>query len=83
MKLRAGDPLVSPHDFVPHEEDPREKAKDNILGLFSMLNQKNLLPEDVAALRLRIVSGLRDEGIHDPESLFEEVFTAWDNAGNK
>jgi hypothetical protein len=82
-KLAPGKEPISPYDFVPRDEveDPqktiRDAAKKNLFGMVCMLLDKKMMPTDptaVEALRLRSVASLREQGVADPEELFEEVF---------
>lgn len=75
--------MLSGMDFVPCVVDPRDAARRNVLALFSMLDAKRLLPEDVEELRKRTVQGMKAQGITDADAVFSDVFTKWDNAGNK
>ena len=82
LKNTSGD-LLTAEDFVPCAVDPRDAAKRNALALFGMLDAKNIMPADVDALRKRVVQGMLDQGIADAEEVFMELFSAWDNSGNR
>lgn len=82
-KLAPGKEPISPLDFVPRTEaeDPQKKirntAKQTLFGMVCMLLEKKLMPTDptaIEALHVRSVAALREQGVADPEELFEEVF---------
>jgi hypothetical protein len=82
LKVSSGD-HISAEDFVPKVADPRDAARRNVMALFSMLDAKGLMPEDLEALRKRTVQGMLAQGITDADAVFESIFQSWDSQGNK